>query len=254
MPESINLDNYADLRDISRQFCGTLQSQAGGYLETTRLLFRPGAVFGPYIVGSHKDNPRDAAVAFASFKAYFAEVASAKPLLLDAALPDAFEIPFATPVLNPFTYSHDISTRTGPKTVTVTSPLRWVLSFPDFPLARFRELAMAPKRSAEELKPFALNYAALHFVVTRNPRLLALFEALRFPITSEKIPVLGDFPVLVLHAPAGAVRPPDDVIAQVVKYSGVDAIEEVLDYDQWAQLSDPIAEQYKPVAEQIAQC
>jgi hypothetical protein len=44
------------------------------------------------------------------------------------------------------------------------------------------------------------------------------------------------------------------VIAQVVKYSGVDAIEEVLDYDQWAHLTDPIAEQYKPVAEQIAQC
>ena len=39
MPETINLDNYADLRDISRQFCGTLQTQAGGYLETVRLLF-----------------------------------------------------------------------------------------------------------------------------------------------------------------------------------------------------------------------
>lgn len=254
MSGTINLDNYADLRDISRQFCGTLQSQAAGYLETVRLLFRPGAVFGPYIAGSHKDNPRDAAVAYASYKAYFAEVAATKPLSLDPAVPDALEIPFATPVLNPFTYSHEITTRTGPKTVTVTSPLRWVLSFPDFPLARFRELAAAPKRSAEDLKPFALNYAALHFVVTRNPRLLALFEALRFPITSEQIAGLGDFPVLVLHAPAGAVRPPDDVIAQVVKYSGIDAVEEVLDSDQWSNLVDPIAEQYKPVAEQIAQC
>ena len=118
MPESINLDNYADLRDISRQFCGTLHSQAGGYLETTRLLFRPGAVFGPYIVGSHKDNPRDAAVAFASFKAYFAEVAASKPLSLDSALPDAFEIPFATPVLNP----SPIPTRSPPAPVPKRSP------------------------------------------------------------------------------------------------------------------------------------
>lgn len=251
MPEAINLDNYADLRDISRQFCGTLQTQAAGFLETVRLLFRPGAVFGPYIVGSHKDNPRDAAIAFASFKAYYAEVASGKPLSLDPTVPEGLEIPFATPVLNPLTYTHEISTRTGPKTVTVTSPLRWVLSFPDFPLARFRELASAPKRSAEELAPFALNYAALHFVVTRNPRLLALFESLRFPISSEKIPGLGEFPVLVLRAPAGAVRPPDDVIAQVVKYSGLDAIEEVLDYEQWTNLKDPIAEQFRPVGESM---
>jgi hypothetical protein len=251
VPDIINLDNYADLRDISRQFCAELQSQGGGYLETVRQLFRPAAVFGPYLVGSHKDSPRDAAVAFGQFKTAYAEAVASRPLSLDATIPDALEIPFSTPVLNPYSYPHEITTRTGPKTITVTSPAQWVLSFPDFPLARFRELALTPKRSADDVRPFAVNYAALHFVVTRNPRLLALFEALRFPIQSEKLAGFGDFPFLVLRAPAGTLRPPDDVIGQVCKYSGTDAIEEVIDREAWAGLKDPIAEQFASIAESL---
>ncbi|MBL8241088.1 MAG: hypothetical protein JNM66_26940 [Bryobacterales bacterium] len=247
MSDSINLDNYADLRDISRQFCGDLQTQITGHLETVRQLFRPAAVFGPYLLGSHKDAPRDAANAFAQFKTFFAEVAATKPLSLDPTVPDAIEINFATPVLNPIIYSHEITTRTGPKTVAVTSPLQWVLSFPDQPLSKFRELLDAPKRSTEELRIAALHFAVLHFVVTRNPRIQSLFDALRYPIRSERLPRFGDFPFLVLHAPAGSVRPPDDVIAQVCKYSGSDTVEEVLDYEQWSNLADPVAAQFETI-------
>jgi len=247
----INLDNYADLRDISRQFCGTLQTQAAGHLETVRQLFRPAAVFGPYLAGSHKDAPRDAAAAIAQFKTFFAEVAPVKPISLDPAVPDMMEINFGAPILNPYVYTHEIATRTGPKTVTVTSPLQWVLSFPDVPLSRLRELVAAPKRSVDDIRLFALHYAVLHFVVTRNPRIQGLFEALRFPIRSERIPQLGEFPLLMLRTPAGTVRPPDDVIAQVCKYSGSDTVEEILDGDKWSNLEDPFAIQFGAVADSM---
>jgi hypothetical protein len=247
----INLDNYADLRDISREFCGTLQSQVGGHLETVRQLFRPAAVFGPYLAGSHKDAPRDAAAAMAQFKTFFGEVAPGKPFSLEPVVPDMMEIGFGTPVLNAYVYTHEIATRTGPKAVTVTSPLQWVLSFPDYPFSRLRELVSAPKRSMEDIRLFALHYAVLHFVVTRNPRIQSLFEALRFPIRSERVPLLGDFPFLMLRTPAGTVRPPDEVIAQVCKYSGSDTVEEILDYEQWTSLKDPFAEQFGAVAESM---
>lgn|GEM_PF-292476 len=250
MPE-INLDNYADLRDISRQFCANVQSQAGGHLETVRQLFRPAAVFGPYLAGSHKDAPRDAAAAIAQFKTYYAEVAAVKPISLDTAIPDPLEIAFGTPVLNPYVYSHEITTRTGPKTVSVTAPLQWVLSFPDYSFQRFRELVTAPKRAVDDIRPFALHYAVLHFVVNRNPRIQGLFTALRFPIQSERVPNLGDFPVLMLRTPGGTVRPPDDVIAQVCKYSGSDVVEEILDYDQWSNLEDPFAAQFRTISESM---
>ncbi|HEU0122213.1 MAG TPA: hypothetical protein VFQ91_16910 [Bryobacteraceae bacterium] len=251
MAENINLDNYADLRDVSRQFCTSLQTQASGYLETVRQLFRPAAVFGPFLIGSHKDAPRDAAVAYGQFKAFFAEVAAAKPLSLDPSLPDALEVTFGTPILNVVSYPHEITTRTGPKTISVVSPMRWVLSFPEYPLAKFLELMSAPKRSADDLRPFVVHYAALHFVVSRNPRIQALFEALRFPLQSEKVAPFGDFPFLVLRPPAGTVRPPDDVIAQVCKYSGSDVVEEIIDQDQWTNLVDPIAAQFRIVAESL---
>lgn len=251
MADNINLDNYADLRDISRQFCTTLQSQVSGHLETVRALFRPAAVFGPYLLGSHKDFPRDAAVAFGQFKSFFAESVGSKPLSLDPTVPDAIEIAFGTPALSPYIYSHEITTRTGPKTVAVTSPLKWVIHFPEYSYPKFCELLAAPKRNPEEIFPFALHFAVLHFVATRNPRIQTLFEALRFPLESERIPQFGAFPLLFMNAPAGTVRPPDDVIAQVCKYSGIDAIEEVLDVEQWSNLEDPFAKQFKPVLESM---
>ncbi len=248
MTEGISLDNYADLRDISRQFCGALQAQATGHLETVRHLFRPAAVLGPYLIGSHKDAPRDALTAMTQFKAFFAEVAGPKPLNLDPTLPDLIELNFGTPVLNPLTYQHEIETRTGPKKVTVSAPLEWVLSFPSYPFARFRELATASKRDTDALRVFALHFAALHFVVMRNPSIQKLFEALRYPIKPEKMAAFGSFPLLIMRPPAGTVRPADEVIEKVIKYSGVDSVEEVLDFAQWTDLRDPFAEQFRPVA------
>lgn len=248
---TINLENYADLRDISRQFCATLQGRAAANLETVRALFRPGAVFGPFLAGSHKDAPRDAATSMAQFRTFFAEAAGAKPFSLDPTVPEPFEAVFGTPVLHPYVYSHEVTTRTGPRTVQVTSPLEWVLSFPEYPFPKFREMVLAPKRDADELKAMAIPYAALHFVVTRHPQVQALFEALRFPITSEKLPGFGSFPLLVMRAPAGTVRPPDDVIAQVIKYAGSDVVEEILDYEQWSNLRDPYAELFRPVGESM---
>ncbi|MBI2687166.1 MAG: hypothetical protein HYX27_12685 [Acidobacteria bacterium] len=251
MADGINLDNYADLRDISRNFCGTLEARANGYLETLRHLFRPAAVFGAYLAGSHKDAPRDAAVAIAQFRTFFAEAAGSKPMLLDGTLPDILEINFGTPVLNPYTYTYEVTTRTGPKAVTVTSPLQWILSFPNYPFSRLREVIAMPKRPVEELRALALHYAVLHFVVMRNPQLLGLFEALRYPIQSDRTSEFGGFPLLLLRAPAGTVRPPDEVIVQVIKYSGSDAVEEILDYEQWTSLKDPVAEMFRPVGESM---
>jgi hypothetical protein len=85
----------------------------------------------------------------------------------------------------------------------------------------------------------------------RNPRIAELFAGLRFPIRSERIPRLGSFPLLMVLAPAGSVRPPDEVIAQVIRYSGGDAIEEVVNYDDWTNLRDPFAEQFRAIADTL---
>lgn len=248
MAEPITLDNYADLRDTSRQFRGTLQAQLNGHLETVRHLFRPAAVFGQYLVGSHKDSPRDAATAVAQFRTFFAEAVLAKPFMLDQELGDTMELSTGTPVLNDFVYTHEIETRAGARTVSVTSPLQWVLSFPEHRYSRLLELTHTAKRDVDALHAIAAHFAALHFTVLRNPRIQELFQALRFPISSERVPQLGAFPVLMVRAPAGTVRPPDEVIGQVCRYSGVDTVEEILDYEAWTNLKDPFAEQFAGVA------
>ena len=247
MADNINLDNYADLRDISRGFCANVQAQVTGHLETVRVLFRPAALFGAHLAGIHKDNPRDAALNIGQFRTYFSEAVAPKPMSLDGTLPDPFEIDFGTPALYPFVYTHEITTRTGPKKVTVTAPLQWVLGFPNHPVSRMRELMAAPKRDTDELRKEAMHFATLSFVVAKNPKILELFAALRFPIQIERLPEFGNLPLLLMRAPAGSVRPPDDVIAQVCKYSGIDAVEEILDREAWASMKDPIGEQFAEI-------
>ena len=70
--------------------------------------------------------------------------------------------------------------------------------------------------------------------------LLSLFEEMRFPIRSEFAAEFGALPLTIIEAPAGAIRPPDNVVAQVCKFLGTDAAEEVADLDAWNKLPDPM--------------
>jgi hypothetical protein len=185
------------------------------------------------------ENPRNAAAAFAQLKASYEQIAASPVLGLEPGLPDAVDVGFATPVLCPFIYQHQIATPASTRHLTVTAPFRFVLAFPDYPFNELRSLVRAggPK---DKLAQFVLHYAVVNYLTMQNKRLLSLFEDLRFPIRSASVDELGPVPIVTIEAPAGSVRAPDPLMLQVAKFSGSDQAEELVDFDAWNNLPDPV--------------
>jgi hypothetical protein len=242
--ENITLENYPDIRDLTRKMSKDLQVRIGGHLETIKTHFRPAPVFGSHLSSWSKssgpENPKNTEAAFAQLRALFKQIAVSPQLNVEPSLPDTIDINFATPALFPFVYQHAISTAAGTKQVKVTAPFRFVLAHPEYSFSDLQALVNS-RASKDELHTFVLNYALLNCVVMQNKRLLSLFEDLRFPIRSECFDEFGALPITTISAPAGSVRPPDAVIAQVCKFLGTDLAEELVDLDSWGKLPDPLA-------------
>src|SRR5436853_7531015 len=94
---NITLENYPDVRDLTRSFSEDIQLRVNGYIETLSAHFRPGAVFGSYVSSGSKgsgnqENPAKASAAFTQFATVFKEIAGTAPLSLDPQLPTVIEI------------------------------------------------------------------------------------------------------------------------------------------------------------------
>jgi hypothetical protein len=242
---NITLDSYPDIRDLTRKISKDLQVRIGGHLETTKTHFRPAPVFGPHLAsGSKTEHAKNAAEAFAQFRANFKQIAASPQLNIEPTLPDAIDINFATPVLCPFFYEYSLPTAGGTRRVTITAPFRFVLAYPDYSFGELRNV-VSSRASKETLQRYVLHFAVLNYVVMQNKRLLSLFEDMRFPIRSECVEEFGGLPLTMIEAPAGAIRPPDNVVAQVCKFLGTDAAEEVADLDAWNTLPDPLEEWFR---------
>ena len=140
----------------------------------------------------------------------------------------------------------------GPKVVTVLRPLSFVLGFPDFPFSRLTELVRGKNPPAAEMNAFALHLTALNFLLTRAKPVVSLFEDLRFRIVTERVPEFGALPLTVVMPPATTVRPPDPLIAGIIRQSGVNAVEEVIDVDAWNELQDPFLTKFREVVQEFA--
>ena len=241
---NFTFDNYPDIRDLTRKLSQDIQSRLGGHIETVKSHFRPGPVFGPHLLSGAKasaDGPGNASNAFAQLRALFRQIAVAPALNLDPELPDAIDIHFATPVLFPFIYPHQIAAAGGTKRLTMTAPFRFVLAFPDYSFAELRNVVNS-RGSKEKLFEFVLHYVVLNYLATQNKRLISLFEDLRFPIRTITVDELAGLPITIVEAPAGSIRPADTFLAQVAKFSGTDHAEELVDFDAWKKMPDPMVE------------
>ena len=114
-----------------------------------------------------------------------------------------------------------------------------VPSFPGYSLAEFRQALARKDRSGDSIAPFVFHILAMHFALAQNPQLVQLFAGLRLQITSETLPEFGSLPITCISTPAGTVRPPDDVIAELIELIDPAQAEEVLDYEAWGNLQDP---------------
>jgi len=238
----ITLDTFPDLRDATRALAASVSATITSYLEMTKPHYRPPAVFGTFVAAGQKDSPRDAKANFEQFKEAVTQAVSVVPLTRKLTVPDGVEISFGTPTLESLVYTAMIETKSGPKAVSVSKPLLLVISEPAYPFKRLMELAQMKNPPADEFNAYVIHYTAVNFLLMRAKSVIEFSSAIGFPIATIRLPEFGALPITVVGPKAGTVRPPDSVIAQVIRNSGSDSIEEIFDAESWKSVPNPMLE------------
>ena len=240
------------LRKLTRAITDVVRAQLVEYLATLTPLFRPTTVFGDYIQGGQKEMTRKAEKAYKQLQTMYETIATAKPFNLPRELTPPLSFPAATLEITPHDYPHLAHAGSDAKTITVRAPLTWSLTYTGYSPSRLLELLNTKMRSTDELQQFVLSYLILHIVAENQPGLTQMLAALHFPLTTTKVPDLGDLPITRIGIDIATRRPSDAVVRESAELTGMDAFEEVVNLEEISRLRHPLKERLLEIARQHA--
>jgi len=253
MDETYNKQRLIALRKSTRTIADVLRSQMKEYLSTLAPLFRPRNVLGSYVEGGGYEASRIGEGAFRDLQNLYQTLANSKLYSLPQELKTPLEVISPQLEMTPVEYLHEIYSGESTKSVVITSPFKWVLSYSGFGPSRFREVLHSRDRSTDSLKQFVLHYLMMHSIIHNQPGLCRIMEALHFPLSIGRTEEFGDLPIAYVSSSVATVRPPDDVIIESTEVSGMNVFEEVVDIDDIARLRDPLKEQLLQLSSGVAE-
>jgi hypothetical protein len=243
----MNTQQLLQLRKLTRAVSDQLRGQLKDYLVTLSPLIRPRTVLGDYVQGSTKETVRGADKTFKDLQSLYESVAGTSPFHLAKELKAPIELASSALEMLPLEYSYVAKGEQGEKTITITSPLKWVLVYSGYPLTRLRQILLDRNRSDTELRECVLHHLVLNTVTTKQSGVGRILEALHFPIRTETLPGLGQLPITVISSTLSTIRPADDVIIESTEISGTDAFEELLNTEDVRQLANPFKDTLVPI-------
>ncbi len=224
-------------RKLTRVVADLLRGQLKEYISTLTPLLRPSCVLGGYVAKNIEESVPGADRAFKELQGLYVSLASVKPFNLPRELNSPLEVESSALELTPVDYTHAAKTDAQSKAVTVTSPLKWVLSYSGFPPRRLKELFAGPT-TGSEVQQFVLHTLMLHVVLAKQTGVAKILAALRFPVTTGRLPGFGELPITFVSSIVATVRPSDDVIIESTEISGMDAFEELVNVEEILNLGD----------------
>jgi hypothetical protein len=242
---SLTIPEVAELRGKTEAISKLLQTQLEAHLETLRPLFAPRRLLGKHMGGSAgRDEVPGADKALEELKQRYKEVAGPPFVLRPELRPETVSGIESRIELYPWEYDHPVRTGTETRTITITSPVRWVMSFDsDYSLSQVRRvLAGEEEKRADALGQFIANALVMAAVVRKFPALEALLHDLRFEVRVETASGLGKLPVVTVNSNLASFRPPDELILTATGFSGVAAFIELVDREAVQNLRDPLRE------------
>lgn len=252
MDQGYDLKKLRSLRKLTRAIAESLRAELKEHLGTMTLLLRPRTILGDFVESSAKGEVKGSDTAFRELRGRYETVAGGRPYLFSKELNPPIEILSSNVELIPLDYAHAAKSGGESKTVTVTQPLKWILAYAGLSPMRLRDLLAAKNPDVPQIKNILLHALVLDTVLTKQPGLLTVFEALRFPVVSEKLPGLGDLPVTCISSSVRTVRPPDDILIESTEISGLNAFEEVVNAEDIEEMTDPFREKLLEVIKENA--
>jgi hypothetical protein len=242
MAERFQTQKLIELRKLTRAVSELCRSQLIDYLATLTPLLRPRSLLGSYVQGAPKETVRGAERAFKDLQAVYDAVGGSKPFNLPRDLKPPIAVDSSVLEITPWDYVHVAKGKKQTKSIVVTSPLKWVLSFSGFSLARLREGLDNADPTEFHIQEFVLNFLVLHVGTAMQKGVPQLFEALRFPVSAQYVPELGKLPITVVSCAVPTLLPPDETVIESAEISGMNAFEEVVDVEAMLALRDPMRE------------
>jgi hypothetical protein len=236
----LTFERLAELRRKTEAISKFLQDQLLTHLETLRPILAPDRVLGKY-AGTRGDSPlaeRALAQLQQSYKPF-----AARPFDLPSELDPHWLTLVGTKVtLYPWEYLHELKTDRENRTVSMSSPVRWVLSYSSgYTLSQLRQgLAGKGERRPEHVRQFVVNALVTQLVITHTPGLAPLLTDLRYELRTEYASDLPKLPLTTITSGLPSFRPADDLILSATSFSGVPAFIEVIEIDALAELHDPL--------------
>jgi hypothetical protein len=229
-------------RKLTRSIGQALSDQLRAYVATLTPLFRQRGVFGAHIQGGGNEQAKSADQALKEFQGLYEKVATAAPFGLPPDLKSPLMPMTSSLELSPWEYTHIARTGGDSKAITVTSPFKAVLTYSGYAPRRLEDLLTDRNRNNGELQIFVLHYLAMHVVVSMQPGLAQLFDALHFPLGSGHLDGFGGLPITYIASSISSSLPADELVVESTELSGRDAFEEIVNVDDIANLRDPLKE------------
>ena len=237
---TLTFEQLAKLREQTEAIAGFLRDRLQSHLETLRPLFAPRRLLGKYI--DRKEDVSGSEKAAAQVREKFKEVCGA-PFSQTPELDDDILTRIDnSPELYPWEYAYEAKSEGEPRTLTITSPVRWVLTYGSgYTLSQVRQaLTGRHERRSDDIRQFVVNALAMNLFFAKYPGMAQLFSDLRFQINVDKCPGLGALPFITLNACLPSFRPADNLILMATRFSGVSNFVELIDIDAVNTLQDPL--------------
>ena len=236
----LTFQELTELRRKTEIVSKLLKDQLLAHLETLRPILSPDRLLGKH-VGGRGETPLSERI-FNQIQQDYRAFAT-RPF----DLPIEFDPYWLTlvgnkPTLYPWEYTHEARTAREARTVTMTSAVRWVLSFASaFTLSQLRQaLGDKGERRPEHIRQFVVNALVTQAVITHTPGLSALLTDLRYQIHADHAGDLPKLPLVTITSGLPSFRPSDDLIMDATTFSGIPAFIELIDIEALPELHDPL--------------
>lgn len=241
MEERYSTERLLVLRKLTRAIADLLRGQLKDHISTLAPLMHPKSVLGNYVGSQTYEVSRTGEKAFSELRERYQAIVQSRQFNLPTDFKSPLEVINPKLEMTPVEYDFIATDGGQSKTVRVTSPLKWALSYAGFAPTRLSAL-VADKRSGDELQQFVLHSLMMAAVVSRQTGICQILEALHFPLTIESSEKLANLPVCYISSSVSTRRPPDNVIIQSTEISGMDVFEEIVNIEDVARLRDPLKE------------
>ena len=238
----MRLEQIAELREKTEKVSKFLLDRLQNYLETIRPLLAPVRVFGKHTRSATREDVPGAEAAIRKLREKYNEICS-KPFSLSADLGENAVADLDGRIqLCPWEYTHEAKSGAETKTITVTSPVKNVLTYKSpYSLSQIR-LTVAGKgdRRQDDMREFLVAALAMQSTLEKFPGIVRLLKDLRYDVQVDKCPGLGDLPLVVINSCVPSFRPADDLVLATCNLSGVPAFIELIDSEAIHQMEDPL--------------